>query len=875
MMKTERHRILLATSFAKGTSAWGCALRARSEAFRNAPSAAARRRILAGGASMMGSSVVTSILGVVFWIVAARMYSREAVGLAAALIALIGIAGLVGALGIGTLLMGQLPLISGGRSVLILTGASVAGAVGAGLGGAAALLAPAFSSTIRAQGATGAHMILIATGASLTAATIVLDSASLAVWPAGHVLRNTTYCVSKLVCLGVVAVRLSSGTGFAVLGAWVMGLALSLVVLPGFVRIDSTRLRFCDLGPSFRMLSELRWLAVRHQVVNLAMQAPTLALPVVVAGTVSLATNADFYVAWMVAALLFMVPSALSAAVYPVTIGEMTSLRYNIRFSLILSGMIALLGYLLLILFAEPFFRLFGSHYSQHAAPAVAIIALGVFPVTIKGHYVALKRISGELGHAGGLLLAGAALELGFAATGSRFGLQGVCGAWLLAVCLESLLMARPVWQALVVGPTRPGHLGSATLHSPYNDRDLRPFRTWVLRLWRRIVCRPGFREIPAARILMGGQGGMSGIEFASRIGCLTFTSVPISAGPHADLLRRALRAQTEISDTEILASSYGRMATACIQATGSFFGAEDGDGIVLVAREFIDRARGSMTVQPRPGRSGANEPIVVAAIRHSDCYQMIDGHHRAAIDVCTGSVVLRVRVRWLSVRTALQAHLLKMSWLGGRRELYQPIGMPEVPPDRWPVVRRCTDRFLKMTAFLNKTGVQPPASYLDVASCYGWFVSEMANRGFESSGIERDSLALDIGKYVYGLPADVIHVGEAGEWLASCSRKWDVVTCFSLLHHILRASNEAGAAEFIRLLASVTRRILLLDAGQDTEEWFRKSLKGWSPKRYQEFLLSQGDWSEVIDLGPDEDAVPPFERNYGRHLFACIRARS
>jgi hypothetical protein len=27
-----------------------------------------------------------------------------------------------------------------------------------------------------------------------------------------------------------------------------------------------------------------------------------------------------------------------------------------------------------------------------------------------------------------------------------------------------------------------------------------------------------------------------------------------------------------------------------------------------------------------------------------------------------------------------------------------------------------------------------------------------------------------------------------------------------------------------------------------------------------------------VIDLGPDQDDVPPYEENYGRHLFACIR---
>ena len=99
-----------------------------------------------------------------------------------------------------------------------------------------------------------------------------------------------------------------------------------------------------------------------------------------------------------------------------------------------------------------------------------------------------------------------------------------------------------------------------------------------------------------------------------------------------------------------------------------------------------------------------------------------------------------------------------------------------------------------------------------------------------------------------------------------------DVVSCFSLLHHFVLGRGSVDEVELLRLLDRATGRVLFIDTGQGHEDWFRKSLSSWDADYVGEFLERHGTFDQVIDLGPDQDDVPPYEGNYGRHLFACVR---
>ncbi len=67
------------------------------------------RSLLTNAGSLVATTVVRSALGVAFWLIAAHNFSQPAVGIASAAIAAMILLGFIGTLGLGTLLMGELP----------------------------------------------------------------------------------------------------------------------------------------------------------------------------------------------------------------------------------------------------------------------------------------------------------------------------------------------------------------------------------------------------------------------------------------------------------------------------------------------------------------------------------------------------------------------------------------------------------------------------------------------------------------------------------------------------------------------------------------------------------------------------------------------
>lgn len=397
-------------------------------------------------------------------------------------------------------------------------------------------------------------------------------------------------------------------------------------------------------------------------------------------------------------------------------------------------------------------------------------------------------------------------------------------------------------------------------------------------RVYQFVPWQPWTVAVSTDKLLLGAQNSLSAAEYAARSDNLLWASTRVVDGPHATLLRQAAE-HPDLTDEVILQGAYGQFARTVVRLTGNFFSARRDDEILAVARDYIARSGvddpssdASNDAADATGRSLPRMMIRATPIKNSDCFQVIDGHHRVAQAAFQGASSITVRPSWLRLTTPLQDTLDDMTWIGGQRELYQPLDFPELKQS-WATVRACTDRLDKMVTFLEGLESLPrPASYLDVASCYGWFVAQMSDRGYDAYGLERDPLAHPLGKAAYGVDPSRVMIGDAVDLLTSGERQWDVVSCLSLLHHFALGRGSVGAEEFVRLLDKTATHVLILDTGESHEEWLRGRLPGWDTDDVRAFLERETTFDEVIDLGPDEDAVPPFEENYGRHLFACVR---
>lgn len=401
---------------------------------------ARNRAVLVNAGSMMSTTLVTAGLGAAFWLVAARQFPKDSVGVGSAAVSAMMLVGYLAMLGLGTLLMGELPRRQTHRHGLINAALIVSGTIGAVVGLAFAVGAGLVSSDLAELGDNLIDPLVFAVGVGLTAATNVLDQALLGLLQGGlQLARNIVFSVVKLVVLVLFGLLLANPGGIWIYAAWVAGIVCSLLVL---IRFYANRDE-AGLRPRLAMLSTMRVDAASHHVFNLAIRAPDLILPLIVVSLLSAAANANFYIAWMIGSFGFMVPVSLSSVLFAVGSGDAERLSDRYRLSVGLSLALGLLANLVVLVAGGPILGLFGPTYEAGALTTLQILTLGVFPETVKAHFLSITRVERRIAATMPLVIAGMVLEIGGAVAGALLGgLAAVAGGWLIAVCLEATVMS-------------------------------------------------------------------------------------------------------------------------------------------------------------------------------------------------------------------------------------------------------------------------------------------------------------------------------------------------------------------------------------------------------------------------------------------------
>ena len=406
--------------------------------------------ILINAGSLIGTTAVTSGLGFAFWWLAARLFSTEAVGLASATISTMTLLGSFGMLGLGTLLMGELSKQRGKESSLISAALILVGAVGLCLGVGYAIVAPYLSTAFQDLGANPGNIILFATGVSLTAITLVLDQTFIGLLRGElQFYRNAVFAAAKLAALFAAGLWLAHVTGLTIYMTWIIGIGFSLAVLIGFAlikRVKPGRI----FQPQWGLLRKLGPEALKHHILNIMLEAPSLILPVLVTILLSATVNAWFFVAWSLSGVANTASAALATTLYAVSSAQPSVLAHKMRLTLGLALVACVLANCVLLFGARQVLELFGHSYSEQAAWSLRILSLESFPFIIKNHYIALSRIRGQIARTIVITIATCFLELGGATVGVRLGgLNGLSLGWSSAMCIEALCMSRPIYRAI------------------------------------------------------------------------------------------------------------------------------------------------------------------------------------------------------------------------------------------------------------------------------------------------------------------------------------------------------------------------------------------------------------------------------------------
>jgi O-antigen/teichoic acid export membrane protein len=400
--------------------------------------------IVRNAAALYGTTIITSILGFVYWFVAARLASANAVGTASAVQSAAQFLGIFCVIGLNTVLISELAADKSQARSLMLTAAAgvgvVAYIVSAGVGVGLAAVSPALR-----QGLSGPGGILIfAVLSALTTVLVLLDDACIGLLRGDLQLRrNAVFAVSKLAILPVLIWAWATQSGIELVVAWMLGLLISLITLAiqlaKLTRGQSSRL---DLG----RIVEKRKLVMSHHWLNLSIQSPRLILPVLVAIINGPAANAAFTAAFLVVSFINVIPSQLSTVLFALAPGDETDLRVQVRKTMRICLVISIATAPIFVIFAGLILKIFGHDYVT-ATVALAILGFATYPQTIKAHYVAIARVRGRMQRAALWTLVGGCLEVGFSAVGAEWhGLTGLAVAYLIAASLEALLFSPSVF---------------------------------------------------------------------------------------------------------------------------------------------------------------------------------------------------------------------------------------------------------------------------------------------------------------------------------------------------------------------------------------------------------------------------------------------
>ena len=425
--------------------------------------------LLGNAGSLVASTGVTSLLGVVYWAYAARVFSLRAVGFGSAAVSAMTLLGTIGMLGLGTLLIGELPRRSR-RAGLVAAALLVCGLGSLVLGVGFAVVAPHVSARFEDMVGTPPRAALFAAGVVVTGVTLVFDQATIGLMRGGLQLwRNTIFSVAKLVTLPVAAMVLHDQFGVGITLSWVVGMALSLALVAVRVRHAGSAVL---PRPEWGVLRGLGKTAMAHNWLNLAITMPVSLLPVLVTVIVSPSANAAFYVATMLSAFLFIVPVHLATVLFAVVAADPQELVRKLRFALRLSYMIGLPGMAVLILGSHLALSVFGKGYAAEATLPLCLMAAGYPPAVPKSLYIAVCRASGRISRAAAVLTTCSTAEIAAACAGGLvYGLKGLSFALLAVRYAEALVTAPPVIRAAIGrGRHRAASLAESTSRYPVRE---------------------------------------------------------------------------------------------------------------------------------------------------------------------------------------------------------------------------------------------------------------------------------------------------------------------------------------------------------------------------------------------------------------------
>lgn len=391
-------------------------------------------RLLTNSALMFSTTLMMAGGGAVFWIIAARLQSPEAVGLAGSLVSAADAIALFAQLGLNITLLRTMPTSE--RPAADVTTAAVVVVTAGGLFalGYGALL-PITSPRLHAVLSSPITVALFCVLVAATALNVLTDSIFLSInrvssylWLNG-ILLGLTKCVLPFLLAGAGALGVYGSVGGAAL---LCGLASLLVI---FRHVPGNR----TLRPSSQLLSARRFAGAGYATYVLNV-IPQLVVPLLIINELGAARGAVFFLSTQIVTLQNAVVLAVGNSMYAESERTPTRRAEVVRRGGLTMAAVAVAGFGVVLVLAPYFLGVFGDHYAAEGTATLRVLSLCVLALAFNYWSAMRLRVAHHLTAMVGVQLACTVAVLFLTVLAAPHGTVAVAYAWGAGQVLGGIL---------------------------------------------------------------------------------------------------------------------------------------------------------------------------------------------------------------------------------------------------------------------------------------------------------------------------------------------------------------------------------------------------------------------------------------------------
>jgi len=393
-----------------------------------------RTPLYRNGYALIASTGITSILGLLYWAIAARTYDTETVGLNSSAISILIFLSGIAQINLQETMIRFIPQAGSRAARLILSAYAIVIVLSTAVAWIFCLGIPFWSPALGYLVESTASAIWFVFALILWSVFVIQDAVLTGLRQAVFVpIENTIFSVLKIVLLVGLATSFAN-TGIFI--SWTAAVAVIIIpvnilifrrLLPRYLKNAVTRSEPIPL----RQIS--RYIAGNYAAALFASMSSAL-LPIVIMQIAGAEANAHFYLAWIIAGSLQIITANMATSLTVEAAHDQENVAHYQRRALLGIARLLIPLSVFLIIAAPVILRFVGESYGEEGTILLQLLAVAALPNIYNMVQVALARINNRMKTVIAIYGVNAGLVLGLSAVFlERFGITGVGLAWVIS----------------------------------------------------------------------------------------------------------------------------------------------------------------------------------------------------------------------------------------------------------------------------------------------------------------------------------------------------------------------------------------------------------------------------------------------------------